>query len=157
LAAPGADPRIRVAAVIMIDGMLVTVRHRKGDSVYHLLPGGGVEPGESLGDALAREVLEETGLSCEIVKPLFISDTLDPSGRIKRHIVNITFLARYTGGTITDTPLDDRIEAVELIDPSTLPDLDLRPPMAAELLAALEDGFGTCAVYLGALWTEGRS
>ena len=55
LAARATDkPRIRVAALMLLDGKVVTVRHRAGNATYHLLPGGGVEYGETLADALLR-------------------------------------------------------------------------------------------------------
>jgi nucleoside triphosphatase len=38
------------------------------------LPGGGVEPGETLEGALRREILEELGLELETVEPLFFTD-----------------------------------------------------------------------------------
>ncbi len=142
--------RVRVAAVMILDGKLVLVRHRAGDRSYHLLPGGGVEPGESLQDALIREVSEETGLRYRLVKPLFISDTIAPD--LTRHVVNLTFLAEVTGGTITPNPDDPRVEAVDLVDPAQVPSLDLRPPIADELVAAIASGFTGEARYLGSLW-----
>ncbi|MDA3936780.1 MAG: NUDIX hydrolase, partial [Actinomycetota bacterium] len=115
-------PRVRVAAVIVMNGRLVLVRHRKGELVYHLLPGGGVSYGETLQEALLREVLEETGLVVTIGRPIIINDTISPAG--DRHLVNITFAATITGGAITDSPQDDRIEAVDLVDPGVIGDLD---------------------------------
>ena len=139
------------AVLLTAEGLLVLVRHRRGPSVYHLLPGGGVEPRETLAEALLREVTEETGLSMEIGPVLLINDTIDPDAG-GRHIVNITFLGSITGGSITDHPLDDRIEAVELVDPASIVDLDLRPPLADELLEALSHGFEGPARYLGPRW-----
>ncbi len=41
-------PRVRVAALIVLDDRVVLVRHRARDSSYHLLPGGGVDYRETL-------------------------------------------------------------------------------------------------------------
>jgi 8-oxo-dGTP diphosphatase len=144
-------PRIRVAAAILDgEGRVVLVRHRHGSLRYHLLPGGGVETGEPLGEALVREVREETGLEVQVGEPLFVSDTIDPGGA--RHVVNITFSARIVGGAVTDEPEDARIEAVDLVAPEGLAALDLRPPFAAQLAESAAHGFSGPARYLGSLW-----
>ncbi len=151
LAARGSSsPRVRVAALALLDGKVVTVRHRRGDATYHLLPGGGVNFGETLSDALIREVEEETGLRATIGRPLIINDTIDPSGN--RHIVNITFAATVEG-TVTTSPDDSRVEAVDLIDPARFEDLDFRPPIAREITRALGDPLGFMATYAGSPFT----
>lgn len=153
MAAPASDlPRVRVAAVIVLDGRLVLVRHRHRDRTYHLLPGGGVEAGETLADALVREVREETGLDIGIGAPLFLSDTIDPLGA--RNVLNVVFVADVTGGEITDRPDDPRIEGVDLVAPDSLAGLDLRPPMARQLQDAIAAGFTGPTLYLGALWAD---
>jgi 8-oxo-dGTP diphosphatase len=155
LAAPECDQiRVRVAAVIVLDGHLVLVRHRKNENSYHLLPGGGVEAGETLEAALVREVAEETGLEVSVSRLLFINDSVDPRGG--RHVLNVTFLASIKGGEITLQPLDPRVEAVELVAPATLPDLDLRPPIAGALVDAFEKDFSIGTRYLGSLWVYER-
>ncbi len=154
MAARASDgPRVRVAAVLELEGRILFVRHRKGASEYHLLPGGGVERGETLEEALTREVREETGLECRVVKPLFISDTVEPGGGM--HVVNLTFLAEVTGGTLAAPADDPRVAGADLLGPEGLDDLDLRPPIAALLAEAAAAGFAVEARYLGPLWTEG--
>jgi 8-oxo-dGTP diphosphatase len=153
LAARATDrPRVRVAALIVRGGEVVVVRHRAGNAFYHLLPGGGVGWGETLADALVREIAEETGLSASVGRLLFVNDTIDPSGN--RHVVNITFEAHITGGEITSTPEDPRVEAVDMVRPEALAELDLRPPMA-EALAAWIVGDVPESPYLGSLFTAG--
>jgi len=151
LEAPAPRPRLRVAAVLPYQGGLVLVRHAKAGIAYHLLPGGGVEAGESIDEALRREVLEETGLECRVAAPLFISDSIDPHGL--RHMVQLTFLASVVGGELVDRPLDPAVMSIEVVDPSDLATLDLRPPMAGALYDASLDSFDVPARYLGALWT----
>ena len=150
MAAPAPRIRLRVAAVLPFEGGLVLVRHAKRGTSYHLLPGGGVEPGETIDEAIRREVLEETGFDCEVLAPLFISDSIDPAG--SQHMVQLTFLARITDGDLTSRPVDPAIVSVEVVDPKDLETLDLRPPMAQALLEASLDSYDVPTRYLGALW-----
>lgn len=144
-------PRVRVAALIVMDGRIVLVRHRAGDSTYHLLPGGGVDYRETLETALVREVLEETGLHIEVDQPILLNDTIDPVG--PRHVVNITFNAHVTGGTLLEHSGDPRVEAIELVATDDLTALDFRPPMASHVIDFVSKR-STEAMYLGSLFTQ---
>ncbi len=146
-------PRVRVAALIVLDSKVVLARHRYGSSVYHLLPGGGVDYGETLEHAVLREVREETGLEVTLGPLLFVNDTIDPAGT--RHVVNLTFAAEPIGGAVTASPDDHRVEAVDLVLPASLTDLDLRPPIAAAIQAYL-GGESATTGYLGSLFSVGR-
>lgn len=56
----------RVRAIIMQGGNLITLKRVKENETYWVFPGGGVEEGESLDEALKREIMEELGVEIEI-------------------------------------------------------------------------------------------
>jgi len=143
-------PRIRVAALIFLDGRIVVVRHRRKNSRYYLLPGGGVEWGETLEQALIREVAEETGLQIQVERVLLVSDTIDPNGN--RHVVNVVFEAKVSKRPATMNSRDKRVEAIELITTAELTRLDLRPPVAEHLLKSLPPHGDTQRIYIGPVW-----
>jgi ADP-ribose pyrophosphatase YjhB (NUDIX family) len=81
---------------------LLVERGREPLKGYWSLPGGLVETGEKLEQALRREILEETGLE---VRPVYCFDPferimLDASGRAEYHYVLVDFLCRVVGGEL---------------------------------------------------------
>ncbi len=64
-----AVPRKAVRAVLLDDDGLMALLY-VGKMGFFTLPGGGVEPGETLEGTLQREMLEETGCACQIVQEL---------------------------------------------------------------------------------------
>ena len=64
--------RLTVAVAIIVEQSCVLLVHRRANdgAPPWVLPGGKVEPGESAGQAAAREVLEETGLTVRAVRIL---------------------------------------------------------------------------------------
>ena len=82
-------PRVRVAGILIEDDRILLIEHTKNNRKYWLVPGGGVDWGESAAEALIREFKEETGLDIEVEKFLFISETIAPDKQ--KHVINLYF------------------------------------------------------------------
>jgi 8-oxo-dGTP diphosphatase len=94
-------PILAVSAAIIRDGRVLIVRRaRRPAGGLYTLPGGGVEVGESLVEAVAREVMEETRLTVEPVALAGYREAVvrDGDGRIERHFVILPFAARWIAG-----------------------------------------------------------
>lgn len=96
-------PLLGVGGVVIHEGRVLLVRRAseplKGE---WSIPGGLVELGEKLVDAVQREVLEETGLIVEAGEVLELFDSIwkDADGRFQYHYVLVDYLCRVTGGEL---------------------------------------------------------
>lgn len=87
----------RYQAAIIRDHRILLVKHREDKSgrTYWIIPGGGIEPGETEEDCLRREMREETGLEIRVVR-LLLDEVAD--GRIRRPWMK-TYLCEPVSGT----------------------------------------------------------
>jgi ADP-ribose pyrophosphatase YjhB (NUDIX family) len=148
------EPRIRVSAVLRWQDRILLCRHEKpGRGDYWLLPGGGVNSGESLTDALHRELREEVGIEDEIPVegPVAIVDSISPKRAFTaRHVVHIIFAGDLSGRSLeAATSQDAAVRGHRLFERAELDDVVLHPPIQ-RFLQRWESG--DPAVYLGALW-----
>jgi 8-oxo-dGTP diphosphatase len=101
---PRPKPELAVSAAIFRDGKVLLVR-RAGQPSMGLwtLPGGRVEVGETLLDAVQREVMEETTLTIAVIglagyREVILAEAVGDRGR---HFVILPFAARYVAGDVT--------------------------------------------------------
>ncbi len=150
----GLEPRIRVSAVLRWQDRILLCRHEKaGRGDYWLLPGGGVNSGESLTDALHRELREEVGIEDElpVEGPVAIVDSIAPQRAFAaKHVVHIIFAGDLSGRSLeAATSQDAAVRGHRLFDRTELDDVVLHPPIQ-RFLRRWESG--DPAVYLGSLW-----
>ena len=149
-----AEPRIRVSAVLRWQDRVLLCRHEKaGRGEYWLLPGGGVNAGESLLDALHRELSEEVGIEDEVPLegPVAIVDSISPQRALAaKHVVQILFAGDLSGRSLEAvTSQDAAVRGHRLFEASELDGIVLHPPIQ-RFLRRWEPG--DPAVYLGSLW-----
>jgi len=93
-------PTLTVDAIIKVNDDKIVLVKRKNPPYkgWWALPGGIVEYGETVEEAVKREVCEETGLEIEIEK--LVNVYSDPKRDPRGHFISICFLCRKTGGTL---------------------------------------------------------
>ena len=131
-------PFLAVSAAIMRDGKVLVVRRaRKPALNLYTLPGGVVEAGETLFEAVEREVREETQLKIEPVALAGHREVIirDADGRVERHFVILSFAARWRAG---DPVLNEELDDARWLAPSELSGLKTTEGLAEIVAAAAE-------------------
>ena len=137
---PGTQVKVGVGVIIVDDDGKILLERRRDNGLWGL-PGGGIEPGESVVDAATREVKEETNLDVRITGLVGVYS--EPSaGRIVtypdngdvRHLVDIVLKAEIVCGELTVG--DESLELTFFV-PSTFP-ADIVPPAVDSLKDYLE-------------------
>ena len=127
------------------DGALLLVRHQKPDrDPYWVLPGGRLEPGETIPECAEREISEETGLSARFSGVLYVSEFL----REGRHTVDITVRTTPEGDEEAELGSDPEVapgseptlRELRWVTVDELREIELLPPWIRDRL--LEDAAG---------------
>jgi ADP-ribose pyrophosphatase YjhB (NUDIX family) len=94
-------PYLAVSAAVIREGRVLVVRRARSPAKgLFTLPGGAVELGETLEQAVEREIREETDL---VIKPVGLAGyrevvTRDTEDRVERHFVVLSFAAQWISG-----------------------------------------------------------
>lgn len=98
---PPVQPVPAVSAAVIRDSRILMVRRANPPCAGLLaLPGGKIEPGETLFAAAARELLEETGVHANPLHVLTAADMFDhdANGQLRSHFVIVTILCDWLSG-----------------------------------------------------------
>jgi ADP-ribose pyrophosphatase YjhB (NUDIX family) len=145
--------RVRVGIVIVQDGRILLVNHRRMGRSYWVLPGGALNAGEALAACAAREVREETGLEVRVGRFLYLAEAYSKDGG--RHSVDVIFLGRLADERRAPQAMAGwAIERPEFVPLKDLPGLPLLPPIAGEILEDAAGGFAGPPRHLPNRWRE---
>ena len=149
------EPRVRVGALIRWHDRILLCRQEKPGREYWLLPGGGVEGGETLETALRRELGEELGLADDVTfeGPIAVAESIAPTWRPgDRHIVHILFGVDLSHRSLEDVESSDAtVRGLRLFSLDELEEVVLHPPMKRFVQRWRP---GDPALYLGSLWVR---
>ncbi|MGY5880040.1 MAG: NUDIX domain-containing protein [Candidatus Thorarchaeota archaeon] len=125
------------AIVVCKKGVLLARRDKPPGEGLWSIPGGGVETGETQKESVIREVLEETGIECDVLELVSTADliTLDETGKVEFHFL----LNHYLAKAITEETKPEFPEGeVGWFHPDRLPE-DMVNQEIIELLNSVKD------------------
>lgn len=131
-------PILAVSAAILRDGRVLLVRRaRPPAGGLFSLPGGVVEVGETLTEAVEREVREETSLAIEPVALAGYREVVarDAQDRVERHFVILPFAARWVSG---EPVLNEELSEWCWADPAAIAGMETTPGLAGIVAAAVK-------------------
>ena len=136
-------PYLAVSAAIVRDGKILVVRRARAPAHgLYSLPGGVVEVGETLEEAVTREVREETGMTIEPVALAGFREAIvrDAESRVERHFIILCFAARWRAGEVL---LNEELDEARWLEPAELATL----PTTAGLAQIVAEAFDRLAAH----------
>jgi len=131
-------PFLAVSAAILRDGKVLVVRRARNPAGgLYSLPGGVVEAGETLAEAVMREVIEETSLTIEPVALAGYREVVarDAEDKVERHFVILPFAARWIAG---EPKLNEELSEWRWVDPAEVASMPTTPGLAEIVANAVE-------------------
>src|SRR5690606_39450932 len=127
--------RQRAGVIIIQDGRILLLHRYTHGRRYYLVPGGGVEEGETVEEAAVREAREETGLDVTIARKLW---AVENHRQLEHYFLCDGFDGRlHLGGPEAERQTQDNVYRLEWVPLSALDDIPLFPRYLAEKIYSL--------------------
>jgi 8-oxo-dGTP diphosphatase len=143
--------RIRAAGILVHDGKILLARHEKNGKSYWLIPGGGVDYGETVEAAVIREYQEEVGLPIKVGSMVLVHDSIPPN--LHRQVLNIYFMVTAEHLNIQVTQ-DGVLKDAAFHDLKDFADMQVNPDVKKEILEGLNTQWAKGCQYLGNRWHD---
>jgi 8-oxo-dGTP diphosphatase len=131
-------PFLAVSAAIVRDGKVLVVRRARQPALnLYTMPGGVVEAGETLFEAVKREVREETALEIQPVAVAGHREAImrDAQGKIERHFIILCFASRWLSG---EPVLNEELDDARWLAPSEIGGLSTTEGLAEIVASAMD-------------------
>ncbi len=126
--------KIRPSILVIEKNAILTLKYNYNGNIVFALPGGNLEFGEKLTDALKRELEEELGLEAEVGNLKFIAEVLTD----KSYTQHLVFEGKIMRGTPKINPNETTAEEIYWLPLNKLLATNLYPNLSMEILNNLE-------------------
>lgn len=119
---------IRPSVIVLNDNKILVIKSQY-DKIFYLLPGGGVEFGETVEEAAIRETREETGIIVDKIQLVHVNEYIDFKDKSQR-VVNFIFKAiNFNNNSLINPQTNDggKIKEVLWIELKDIDKIDLKP------------------------------
>lgn len=122
---------VRPAILIINNQQVLTMQYNYGGQEVYNLPGGNLELGEHISDALAREMHEELGIEVSVGEMILVGEVYFEDR--KKHTLHLLFAGKITAGIPKINPKETSALAIKWLDIDDLEKVNLYPNISKQI------------------------